>query len=229
MTRDFGPVVQEEVQRLPEKYRAVVVLCYWQSLTHDQAAAQLGCPLGTVRSRLSRARKLLHRRLTRRGLAPLAGLVMKALDGSTGLPSPLCAVPQALVKQTIQASAAAASGEALSFVVSAATASLVQRVLWSMAMIKINTAALGLALVSLLGIGTAVVLFNGRQGRAQLTAPAQSHGPELPKDPLGTALLHSMSREQRTILTVVPNGSIVKKGQVVCELDTAEVAETLTN
>ena len=74
-TGDFGPIVQEEVRRLPEKYRAVVVLCYWQSLTHEQAAAQLGCPLGTVRSRLARARKLLHRRLTRRGLAPLAGVV----------------------------------------------------------------------------------------------------------------------------------------------------------
>ena len=53
-TAEFGPVVQEEVRRLPEKYRAVVVLCYWQSMTHEQAAAQLGCPLGTVRSRLAR-------------------------------------------------------------------------------------------------------------------------------------------------------------------------------
>ena len=40
MTRDFGPIVQEEVRRLPERYRAVVVLCYWQSLTHEQAAAR---------------------------------------------------------------------------------------------------------------------------------------------------------------------------------------------
>ena len=70
---EFGPVIQEEVRRLPEKYRAVVVLCYWQGLTQEQAATQLGCPLGTVRSRLARARNLLHRRLTRRGLAPLAG------------------------------------------------------------------------------------------------------------------------------------------------------------
>ena len=40
----------------PEKYRAVVALCYWEGLTHEQAATQLGCPLGTVRSRLARAR-----------------------------------------------------------------------------------------------------------------------------------------------------------------------------
>ena len=52
---EFGPVIQEEVRRLPEKYRAVVALCYWQGLTQEQAATQLGCPLGTVRSRLARA------------------------------------------------------------------------------------------------------------------------------------------------------------------------------
>ena len=59
LVEDFGPVVQEEVRRLPQKYRAVVVLCYWQSLTHEQAATQLGCPLGTVRSRLARAAQAL--------------------------------------------------------------------------------------------------------------------------------------------------------------------------
>ncbi len=51
---DFGPAVQEEVRRLPEKYRAVVMLCYWQGLTQEQAAIQLGIPLGTVRSRVAR-------------------------------------------------------------------------------------------------------------------------------------------------------------------------------
>ena len=94
VNKDFSPVVQEEVRRLPEKYRAVVVLCYWQSLTHEQAAAQLGCPLGTVHSRLRRARKLLHRRLTRRGLAPLAGVVATALEGSLASASTLAAVPR---------------------------------------------------------------------------------------------------------------------------------------
>src|SRR5205823_2060395 len=63
---EFGPMVQEEVRRLPDRYRAVILLCYWQGLTQEQAAAQLACPLGTVRSRLVRARNLLRRRLTRR-------------------------------------------------------------------------------------------------------------------------------------------------------------------
>ncbi len=79
-TRELGAAVEAEVLRLPEKYRAVVVLCYWEGLTHEEAALRLGCPLGTVRSRMARARKLLERRLSRRGLQPVAGVMAAALD-----------------------------------------------------------------------------------------------------------------------------------------------------
>ncbi len=51
---EAGAIVEEEVHRLPSRYRAVVLLCYGESLTQEQAAARLGCPLGTVRSRLAR-------------------------------------------------------------------------------------------------------------------------------------------------------------------------------
>ena len=77
---ELDAAVEAEVLRLPEKYRAVVVLCYWEGLTHEQAADRLGCPLGTVRSRMARARSLLHRRLTRRGLEPVAGVMAAAFD-----------------------------------------------------------------------------------------------------------------------------------------------------
>ena len=63
------PLVHEEVSRLPGKYRTPIVLCYFEGLTHDQAAARLGCPVGTVKGRLSRARDLLRTRLSRRGVA----------------------------------------------------------------------------------------------------------------------------------------------------------------
>jgi RNA polymerase sigma factor (sigma-70 family) len=63
-------ILHEEVARLPEKYRAAVVLCYFEGLTHDQAAASLHRPVGTVHSYLARARDLLRTRLIRRGLAP---------------------------------------------------------------------------------------------------------------------------------------------------------------
>ncbi len=63
-------VIQEEIGRLPEKYRAAVVLCYLEGLTHEMAAERLGWPVGSVKSRLAWARERLRVRLTRRGFAP---------------------------------------------------------------------------------------------------------------------------------------------------------------
>ena len=65
---DDAEAVHQEVGRLSEKYRAPIVLCYLEGLTHDQAAARLGWPVGTVRSRLARARDQLRARLVRRGV-----------------------------------------------------------------------------------------------------------------------------------------------------------------
>ena len=55
---------------MPENYRAAIVLCLVEGMTHEQAARQLGCPVGTVQSRLARGRAQLRDRLARRGLAP---------------------------------------------------------------------------------------------------------------------------------------------------------------
>ena len=63
---DLGAVIDDELKRLPATYRAAVVLCYLDGLTHEEAARQLGWPIGTVKGRLSRARGLLRDRLTRR-------------------------------------------------------------------------------------------------------------------------------------------------------------------
>ena len=68
-SRDVALVLDEEVNRLPEKYRAAFVLCYLDGKTNEQAAQELGCPKGTILSRLAWARERLRVRLTRRGLA----------------------------------------------------------------------------------------------------------------------------------------------------------------
>src|SRR5439155_26805451 len=73
-----------EIDRLPEMFRRVFVLCYLNGQTTAEAARALGCPRGTVLSRLATARKRLRRRLAHRGLAPgglLAALGMAVPSG----------------------------------------------------------------------------------------------------------------------------------------------------
>jgi len=101
------PEVHEEVARLPEAYRAVVVLCYLEGLTTGEAARRLGCPQGTVLSRLSRARERLRGRLARRGLAAPAGLFNLGRGAAD-------AVPSALAKATVRAATRAAAGGVVS-------------------------------------------------------------------------------------------------------------------
>jgi DNA-directed RNA polymerase specialized sigma24 family protein len=61
-------LLDDELSRLPDRYRAPLVLCYLEGLTNGEAARQLGCPEGTVWTRLSRGRELLRHRLARRGV-----------------------------------------------------------------------------------------------------------------------------------------------------------------
>jgi RNA polymerase sigma factor (sigma-70 family) len=245
MTREFGPVVQEEVRRLPERYRAAVVLCYWQSLTHEQAAAQLGCPLGTVRSRLARARKLLHRRLTRRGLTPLAAVVALGLGESRGAAA-LEAVPPALIKETIRSAARVASGHTLSYAASGATVSLVQRTLWSLVMVKLKTAAFGLAMVVVVGYGGSFATHYITESRVQRTVAANQTPTTGRTDPdadrtggrksakaqsqgAKAADFFCTIQSRTTIVRLLRDGSSVTKGQLVCELDSAVLKDSLTN
>jgi RNA polymerase sigma factor (sigma-70 family) len=77
--QELRPILDEEVNRLPEKYRQAFILCFLEGRTNEQAATQLGCPLGTILSRLARARERLRARLTRRGLVLSSGALSVAL------------------------------------------------------------------------------------------------------------------------------------------------------
>ena len=87
LDRDQAEVLHVEIDRLPEAFRSPVVLCYFEGLTLDQAAVRLGCPAGTLRSRLARAREKLGRALTRRGVALSGAVLAAALDARSAAAS----------------------------------------------------------------------------------------------------------------------------------------------
>ena len=76
----LGPVLDEEVTRLPDKYRSPLVLCYLQGKTTESAASELGWARGTVLTRLSRAKEMLRSRLVGRGVVTGAVLATFAVN-----------------------------------------------------------------------------------------------------------------------------------------------------
>ncbi len=101
--RELRAVLDEEINRLPEKYRRPVVLCYVEGLTQEAAARRLRWKAGVLRGRLDRARLRLRGRLVRRGLAPAA--ILAANDVLQ--PSAQAAVPSALLSATQKAACSA--------------------------------------------------------------------------------------------------------------------------
>jgi RNA polymerase sigma factor (sigma-70 family) len=128
---ELRTVIDEELGRLPARHREAVMLCHLEGLTYEEAAARLGCPSGTVKSRLARARERLRDRLTRRGLAPSCWVAV----GTLATPP----VPPGLAEATI---AAATSGA-----VPVHAAILAKAVFKEMFMFRLKwTAALALAM-----------------------------------------------------------------------------------
>jgi RNA polymerase sigma factor (sigma-70 family) len=125
--RELGEVLDQELSRLPSKYRHPIVLCYLEGQTHEEAARQLSWPIGTVKGRLSRARELLQSRLVRRGVAPTAGALSLALS-----PGSSAAIQHELLDRTIKASLKLALGQATAQIVSTSITSLVEGVLTAM-------------------------------------------------------------------------------------------------
>ncbi len=86
-------ILHDELARPPHRFRAPILLFYFEGLTHDEAARRLGCPVGTVRSRLARARERLRGRLIRRNVTLSAGALAATLTtrkASTGITPRVC-------------------------------------------------------------------------------------------------------------------------------------------
>jgi RNA polymerase sigma factor (sigma-70 family) len=95
---ELRPVLHDEINRLPQKYRTPVVLCYLEGKTNEEVAQLLEWPVGTVKGRLSRARELLRSRLSRRGLALSVAFLAFALSADRAMAE---VVPPRLVDETV--------------------------------------------------------------------------------------------------------------------------------
>jgi RNA polymerase sigma factor (sigma-70 family) len=143
-------VIQEELGHLPARLRSPLVLCYLQGMTHELAAGELGCPVGTVRSRLSRARAQLFRRITRRGLTLSTAALVAALESNARAVSIPPNVRITLIKvatQWVPETAATVGGLGAS----ASVAALLEGVLNVMRIKKLAVMATGLVAMGTLG------------------------------------------------------------------------------
>lgn len=236
---ELAAVIHEEVDRLPERYRAAVVLCDLEGRTCEEAARHLGCPIGTLASRLARGRERLRDRLRRRGLDP------RRATGLGVLPWQAPRVP--LPPEIVSATAVAASRfVSMTAVPQGAAALLALGVLRSMAIARwIKVASVLLAVgatttgtVSFVGSGPSVA--NAQPGARVEAAgvPITEVKPgkfnvvvdergslEATNNPVVQCEVEGIT----TIISIVPEWSQVKKGQLVSQLDDARFRDGLIN
>ena len=119
------------------------MLCYLEGQTYDEAARRIGCPVGTIRVRLSRARGQLRDRLTR-GLRPSAIAAARGSGRPFFTGGAVTQMAPGWVEATVKAAVVVQSGRATVEVVSASALVLSQVVIRSMFMTKAKLAAVGL-------------------------------------------------------------------------------------
>ena len=121
---DLQPLLDEELARLPDKYRLPVVLCDLEGRSRRDVARQLKIPEGTLSSRLTTARRMLAKRLARRGLAVTVGWLTAILAQSA---APAC-MPVSLVSSTVKVAALIQAGNAATGALSVKVAALAEGV-----------------------------------------------------------------------------------------------------
>ncbi len=174
--RELRTILHEELHRLPEKYRASLLLCYWEGKTRDEAAERLGVTAGAFKKYLARARELLGSRLARRGLAPSAAL-FATLFAESGAHA---AISSVTTLSTARAAVAFAMGNGASTGASGAAAVLAEGVLRTMTITKYVKLLLSLLLVSGLGAGASLATyaaFTEQQTELGIAAPIFQHAP----------------------------------------------------
>jgi len=180
---DLHRLLDEEVSGLPDKYRAVIVMCELEGKTRREVAGQLGVPEGTVAGWLVRARAMLAKRLARRGVS-VSGVALAAVLSE----AVASAVPISLVPSTIKVASVFAAGDAATAgIVSPTVAALTEGVVKAMLVSKLKLGVMVGVLVGVLSLGVAGL-------RAMQTAdpPAVPTGPQ----PVGAKLAEGQKPKQ---------------------------------
>jgi RNA polymerase sigma factor (sigma-70 family) len=179
--RELRRLLDEEVNRLPDRYRVPIILCYLEGQTQEEAARRLGCPRKTITSRLARACQRLRSRLSRRG-AGLSGCVVAA-----ALAAEAAALPPELVEATVKTAALLAAGQAAAAgTVPARIAALTEGVLRTMTT-RLRAARAVFLAVCFLGVCVGVFAYRllaaERDGSGKEARPAPASKPREGKKP----------------------------------------------
>jgi RNA polymerase sigma factor (sigma-70 family) len=209
----LGEILSEEVNRLPAKYRATVVLCYLEGRTNAEAAQELGCPIGTIFSRLASARQMLQRRLGRRGVAiGPAALAVTFQEQTTS-----AAVPGALVDAALRAARWATANHGAAGAVSREVIALSEGALRTMFLGRLRMAAAVVLAVASISGGVSVLA--SRTGHESSNPEAGSPNSAVSADPAGNRKpTHQRPGQTRCMYSERPGvvlvvGTEIKPGQ----------------
>lgn len=161
----WNDLLDQELSRLPVKYRAVIVLCYLEGKTRQEAARQLGVPPGTVASRLATAKAVLAKRLARHGLAVSVGALAAVLSQEVAS----ACVPPSLVSSTIKAAGLFAAGQAAS----AQVVALTEGVLKAMLLTRLKLATAVVFVMTLI-CGAGILASHAQDRKQDAAAPKQA-------------------------------------------------------
>jgi RNA polymerase sigma factor (sigma-70 family) len=177
---DQQELIHEELNRLPDKYRVLIILCELEGKSRKEAAQLLSCPEGTVAGRLARARAILARRLSQRGVASCGGSGTLAALFSEGAAS--AKVLKSIRSSILHNLTYAATGQALEAgMISTKVLTLTEGAMNTMLFTKSNLAAVLIAAVAITGTAGLIAPINGAQESRQVNNAIKDKKVELPR------------------------------------------------